>query len=136
MGKAIFFGTPADGHVNPSLGLVRELARRGEEILYYSFPGYERRIAAAGAEYRATPVARPDVGAKRLSFLYRSIVEVTAEGLERCVRVVEDERPAYVIHDSLAPWGKFAAQLAGVPSVASVPSFVYRSRPFRLKDLL
>jgi len=34
MGKTLFFNIPATGHINPSIGVVKELMQRGEQVLY------------------------------------------------------------------------------------------------------
>ena len=47
--KALFFSLPLHGHINPTLPLVRELAGRGEQIIYYSTPAFAAKIEQAGA---------------------------------------------------------------------------------------
>ena len=37
MSKLVFFNIPAYGHTNPTLGVVRELVARGNQVWYYSF---------------------------------------------------------------------------------------------------
>jgi len=51
MGKVLFFGFPAHGHTNPTLALVRELIRRGERVIYYSYDEFQEKIEETGAEY-------------------------------------------------------------------------------------
>lgn len=42
--KALFFGLPVHGHVNPTLPLIRELVRRGDEIVYLSTGEFEEAL--------------------------------------------------------------------------------------------
>ena len=42
MAKVIVFNVPASGHVNPSLPVVAELVRRGENVIYYLTEAYRR----------------------------------------------------------------------------------------------
>ena len=37
MSRILFFNIPAHGHTNPTLGVVRELVRRGHQVWYYSY---------------------------------------------------------------------------------------------------
>ena len=49
MSKIAFFCIPAHGHTNPTLGVVRELTRRGHEVVYYSYRPFQKQIEATGA---------------------------------------------------------------------------------------
>ena len=53
MARIVFFCIPAHGHTNPTLGVVRELAERGHEVLYYSYQPFREKIEAAGATFFA-----------------------------------------------------------------------------------
>ena len=37
MSKIVFFCIPAYGHTNPTIEVVRELVKRGNQVHYYSF---------------------------------------------------------------------------------------------------
>ncbi len=52
MSKVVFLNIPAHGHTNPTLGIVRELIARGEEVIYFSFPEFKDKIEHTGAKYR------------------------------------------------------------------------------------
>jgi len=34
MSKVLFLNTPANGHINPTLGLINGLVKQGEEVIY------------------------------------------------------------------------------------------------------
>lgn len=121
--KALFFSLPLHGHVNPSLPLVRELAGRGEEIVYYSCDGFAERIAETGARYRPYRNAflrgmrRVPERMEELSWLLmRTASEVLAEEMEGA----RGERPDYVITDSVAGWGQWMGEILRVPVVTSI----------------
>lgn len=44
----LFISLPVHGHVNPSLGLVRELVRRGHRVSYILTESYRDKVEAAG----------------------------------------------------------------------------------------
>ena len=129
MSKVLFFGLPLHGHANPSLGLVKELTARGEQVIYYSFPEFRETILATGAEYRESPeadlVGDLELLATRLSYVYLAVSKAADNNTETCVKIIKTEKPDYVIHDSLAAWGKFAAIATNTPSVASISTFLF-----------
>ena len=51
MSKLVFFNIPAYGHTNPTLGVVRELVARGNQVWYYSFAPFQKVIQEAGATF-------------------------------------------------------------------------------------
>ena len=51
MSKIVFFGIPAHGHTNPTLGVVRELVLRGHQVWYYSYNIMREKIESAGATF-------------------------------------------------------------------------------------
>ena len=51
MATIVFFSIPAQGHVHPTLGVVRELTARGHRVVYFSYEGFREKIRAAGGEF-------------------------------------------------------------------------------------
>lgn len=51
MNKIVFFCIPAHGHTNPTIEVVRELTKRGNEVYYYSFEEFREKIENAGAKF-------------------------------------------------------------------------------------
>lgn len=43
MKKALYINIGGEGHVNPTLGLVNDLVKRGEHITYYSSNHFEEK---------------------------------------------------------------------------------------------
>lgn len=123
MGKIGFFNVPAHGHVNPTLAVVAGLVERGEHVIYYSQPEFRSKVEATGAEFR---FLQPPLG-----FDYRNAPGNVVKFVELLLRwgeillpdalaQIERERFDCVINDSICPWGRFAGQLSGVPSVCSI----------------
>jgi MGT family glycosyltransferase len=132
--KVLFFGLPLHGHLNPTLPLVRELARRGEEVIYLSTDEHSARIAATGARYRAYRNGfLPELGsvARRMDELAWLFMRTTSEVLAEELESYRAERPDYVITDSVAPWGHWVAEILGVPVVTSVPTFAFNRHVIR-----
>jgi len=53
MSKVLFLITPTNGHVNPTLGLVNELVKQGEEVIYFCTDEYKERIEKTGAIFKS-----------------------------------------------------------------------------------
>ena len=51
MATAWFFNIPTHGHINPTLPLVTELVRQGDEVTYFAGPRFEEKILATGARF-------------------------------------------------------------------------------------
>ncbi len=134
MARLVFFGIPAHGHTNPSLPVIRELIRRGESVIYYNNEEFRGMIEAAGASFRPydPPVgreAKPETGGSLL--LIAMLLEAAIEMLPRLLRDLEEDPVDYVIHDSVCPWGRYAAERLGLPTVCSTTTFALALGIFR-----
>ena len=49
MKKIAVFCIPAHGHTNPMLPVAEELVRRGDEVRFYSFEEFRKKIEQTGA---------------------------------------------------------------------------------------
>ncbi|MCZ0853385.1 glycosyl transferase, partial [Brevibacillus laterosporus] len=49
MARVLYVTIPAEGHVNPTLGLVKQLVDNGEEVVYMCSEEYRARLAQTGA---------------------------------------------------------------------------------------
>ena len=52
MGKVLLLNYPGEGHVNPTIALVEELIKKGEEVVYYCIEEYRNKIEKTGATFR------------------------------------------------------------------------------------
>ena len=53
MARFLFAATPAAGHVNPALPIMRALTDAGHDLLLTTGPDYAAAAAAAGARFAA-----------------------------------------------------------------------------------
>lgn len=134
MAKIVFFSIPAYGHINPTLGLVRELTARGQQVRYYSYEKFRSRIEAAGANFiscdgcDAQLGLSPEDGARIAldpAFSIHVLVETTLALDAMVCREMETERPDCIVADSMAAWGKAAALKLKIPFVSSTTTFAF-----------
>ena len=127
--KIIFLNVPGHGHVNPTLAVTAELVQRGHQVIYYNHPDFAPQIGRCGAEFRPYPEPQPT--AVQLNQKASNLVSVTIWVLEQSQRLLpwlleelRREQPDRVVFDSICLWGMQAAHLLGLPSVASIVTFV------------
>src|SRR5215204_1228081 len=98
--KALFLSLPLTGHVNPTLPLVRELARRGDGVVYYSTATYAAEVDAAQAQFRAyrnSFLADMKHLPEQLHELSLLLMRTNDEVLEQHLQEFRELQPDYVI---------------------------------------
>ena len=55
MAKGVFMNVCGGGHIIATYGMVAELVRRGDDIVYFETERYRGEIEALGASFRAYP---------------------------------------------------------------------------------
>ncbi|MEH7665071.1 glycosyl transferase family 1, partial [Bacillus velezensis] len=60
MANVLMIGFPGEAHINPSLGVVKELKTKEEHVVYYGVKEYENKIASSGAEFSEDEDFRKD----------------------------------------------------------------------------
>ena len=133
MYKIVFFCIPAHGHTNPTLGVVRELIKRGNKVWYYSFDMMREKIAETGAEFiscdkYAESYFTPEDGVKishDIGLSSKIIVDTTLALDEHICQDMEKIKPDCIVADSMAFWGKAAAIKLGISFVSSTTTFAF-----------
>ncbi len=126
MSKVLFFNLPALGHTNPTLPLVAELVRRGEQVIYYSSPAFQQAIEQTGATFRdsVTPFLNDetqfDENMIKVAYL---LLQATSASIALLLPLVREDKPDYIIHDGLCSWGKYIAQMLEIPAICSMTTF-------------
>ncbi|TKI57436.1 glycosyl transferase [Brevibacillus antibioticus] len=135
MARVLYVTIPADGHVNPTLGLVKQLVDNGEEVVYMCSEEYRDRLAQTGAQFRAyqseEQVSR-DLGFNPTEFkhplhftdfMLRGIIEPC---IPKILRQIENESFDYLIFDSLFGWGgAILGERLGIPTICSVTNLAF-----------
>ncbi len=128
MARAWFFNIPHHGHVNPTLPLVQELVKRGDQVSYFAGRAFAERIEAVGAEFRDyTPDGREIAAfdqSRRVGHAIQQgslVAEATYELLPAVLDAVDSERPDYLLFDMSAPWAGIAGRQFQIPAVVVFP---------------
>lgn len=141
MSTIVFFCIPAQGHVNPTLGVVRELTARGHQVIYYCYEPLRQRIEAAGAEFvscdkydaemRLSSEQARRVGSD-LALSTRVLVDTTLTLDETVCAHMAKLKPDCIVADSMAVWGKAAAMKLGIPFVSSTTTFAFNKHSAKI----
>lgn len=134
MARVLLINGGSEGHINPTLGVVQELIRRGEEVVYFVAEQYRDRVEPTGAKV-VTFDANKFVEAflaggrnpwGRVGGLLRTADIVMPSLLEQ----IEGERFDYLLHDSMFGCGRLLAQILDVPAINSCTSFAMQQSDF------
>ena len=141
MSKIVFFCIPAQGHTNPTLGVVRELVNRGHQVWYYSYNMMREKIEAAGAtfiscddydmEQKLTPMDAVRVG-QDLAFSTQILVDTTLALDDKVCEDMEQLKPDCIVADSMAVWGKAVAKKLKIPFVSSTTTFAFNQHSAKI----
>jgi len=131
MARIVFMNIPAQGHTNPTLAVVKELVRRGDTVIYYSFTKFQAAIESTGAEFRSCdqelPID-PDNPDPNLVRYATELLETAQLLVPQLLPRVVAEKPDAIIHDSLCAWGLIIARSLKLPSICSVSTFAITPR--------
>ena len=136
MKKIAVFCIPAHGHTNPMLPVAEELVRRGDEVRFYSFEDFRKKIEQTGAAYVSCDAYLPKLQAaeerklKNVSTTEMSIqdIRITLAMNDFLHAEFESFRPDVVYADSVCFWGKLNAWKHKVPLVVSTSTFAFNQQ--------
>src|SRR6478752_1914633 len=137
MGKVLFFNFPGEGHVNPTIALVEELVKKGEDVVYYCIEEYKSKIEKTGALFRPYKNFLHNINTKKrmtekidplemLLFMGRSMDKI----IEDVLNEISEEKYDYVIYDNNFAAGWIIADVLGIPKVSSCTTFAINEEIF------
>lgn len=131
MGKAVALIYPTHGHIAPSLGVVEELVRRGEEVTFYATPRSREAVERTGARFRAydgnDQAFNPDPPTDGLFSDMSRLLSLTETMLPNLLAQVAAEAPDYLLIDTKSVWGRLVGQVLDLPAVTL--SVVFAIKP-------
>ncbi|TBX45781.1 macrolide family glycosyltransferase [Bacillus thuringiensis] len=130
MAKVLMFNFPGEGHINPTIAVVEELIKRGEEVIYYCVEEYRSKIENTGALFRPYEnfISKIDM-VKRMNgqinpqelllYMVKSMDKIIGIILEE----VKKEEYDYVIYDNNFAVGWIIAEVLQIPKISSCTTF-------------
>ncbi|MGU3443006.1 macrolide family glycosyltransferase [Bacillus cereus] len=130
MANVLVINFPAEGHINPTLAVISELIRRGENVVAYCIEDYRKKIEATGAEFRAFEdffsqiniMERVNEDGSPLKMLSH-MIEASERIVTQIVDETKEEKYEYLIYDNHFPVGRIIANILQLPSISSCTTF-------------
>ncbi|EEM01792.1 glycosyl transferase [Bacillus pseudomycoides] len=130
MSKALVINFPAEGHINPTIGLVNELVNRGEEVIYYCEEEYRHKLKNIDVEFRNYGDYLKEINLKNrmkdmfhpLQMMYR-FLRVTENAIPFLLEEITREKYDYMIYDQHFLLGRILAEMLPIPTIASCTTF-------------
>ncbi|MFI7499229.1 macrolide family glycosyltransferase [Streptomyces sp. NPDC049687] len=115
---------PMHGHVNPTLGVVGELVRRGHRVTYAITEDFAHQVKAVGAEPVLYPVEPGDgpEPPERLSEGFALAVHASLGSLPALTRAYTADRPDLILYDVYGFAGLILAEQWRIPTVLFSPT--------------
>ena len=135
MARVLFINGGSEGHVNPTIGVVQELIRRGEEVVYFTIEDFRERIEKTGATVRTFDVQefiKAFISGGRNNLLERinGLLRTADIMIPSVLEKIKGEQFDYIIHDSMFGCGRLLAQILNLPAVNSCTSFAQSKSSF------
>jgi hypothetical protein len=137
MSKIVFVEMPAYGHVNPTLPIVQELVRRGEQVIYYNAEEFRPQVERALATFRPYPagiLTSTDIAEATQSGdatkVVAAVLRATESLLPFMLGELSREQPDLIAFDSNALWGRMAATTLNLPTVSLMTTFMFSAAAF------
>ncbi|MEV7781086.1 glycosyltransferase [Kitasatospora sp. NPDC088351] len=136
MSRFLLVVPPLTGHINPTVGLARELTARGHEVAWTGTESVLRPLLGPGATVLGTGTrafrAQGGHGLAALRSLWEGFIvpyaRFTAKPLDAVVR---EYRPDALLVDQHTPAGALVAHRHGLPWASLAPGAMELGRPFR-----
>jgi len=127
MPHVAIFNNPVHGHVNPTLGTVKELVSRGYRVSYVTSQEFAPIVAFAGGKpviYQ--PIKNPYSGlTKNLKYVLLHQAQESLRIYPEMKSAFQEDRPDIIAYDMFCWYGKALAHNWGIPSVLFSSTHVY-----------
>jgi MGT family glycosyltransferase len=130
--------TPAQGHIRPAMAVARALAARGHRVVSWVPQGWESRVHDDHVHVRTLPDPghmNPEEPPSVLLDLAAGLLRTATDLTGPLVTGLGETGTDLVLHDSMAPWGRAAAEAMGLPVVSCTSTFALSRRPPHLRDV-
>ena len=129
MSNALFINLLGHGHVNPTIGLVKELMNRGEQVTYIAGEEFRSKIEKTGAKFKSyknsISLSNPISGSfnsgdikerlKGIGNTFEDIIEIVFES--------KADKFDYIIYDSAFIIGQEVGRVLDIPTICSITTF-------------
>lgn len=141
MSRALFINIAGHGHVNPTIGIIRELMDRGDEVTYIAGEEFREKIEVTGAKFKAhknfnmssavnrSPHLTDNKGlldiVENINLAGNKILANINETFKEIIETVfnSNEKFDYIIYDSIFILGSEIGRVLKIPTISSTTTF-------------
>jgi len=125
MSKILFINMFGHGHVNPTIGLVKELMNRGEQVTYIAGEEFREKIEKTGVKFQSHKTLSTSING-------HSNLKNSKPPLEELKGIIEEiledvfnskEKFDYIIYDSAFIIGSEVGRILNIPTICSITTF-------------
>lgn len=134
MAKILIITFPAEGHVNPMLGIIKALADRGDEVHVVTTVHYQERIKRLGAHVhihldyiRTLSVNEGDL--ESMQPFFHAMLQTSLDILE-VVDTLSQQHTFDLVYFDMFGAGELVRDYLHIPGIGSNPSFVLQEAHF------
>ncbi len=132
MSNVLFVNLPAEGHINPTVGLVRELIERGEKVTYYCAETFRERLMLTGANVRTyrdflsdMPVPNASSEKTQIGKMFEPLIKNSMLLVDKIIAETKEESYDYIVYDQMCIAGGIIGEILNIPKIASCTTFAY-----------
>ena len=140
MSKIVFINIPAYGHINPTLGLVDELVKNNEEVIYFSTDEFKESIEAAGGTFKSLgdkvklPSMKKD--GEEAFIMVNLILDSLEYLVDKILYELKDITIDAVVYCSMFLVGKVIATIHNVPQISSFAIFANKDQLIEKNNII
>jgi MGT family glycosyltransferase len=139
MSTVVVLNLPEHGHMNATFPVVAELARRGERVVYFATEPFRQKIEATGAQfvdYGNADAFVPPAHRGGLYSVMAYLMSLAENILPGVLERVQQERPDYLLIDSMCVWGNLVQQILKIPAVNLASVFVPNDQAISVEEMV
>lgn len=136
----VFINLPAYGHINPTLGLVDELVKNNNEVIYFSTDEFKESIEKAGGTFKSLGNTLRLPPMKKEGDEAFIIVNLILDNLEYLTNKIlcelKDITVDAVVYCSMFLVGKLIATIYNVPQISSFAIFASKDNLIKRNNII
>ena len=133
MKKVLFINMFGHGHVNPTIGLVKELISRGDLVTYIAGDEFKEKIEKTGAKFLGHKTISQHMNGNLNQEMKKPQFEAIGKMKEVLEEIIEialnsEEKYDYIVYDSVFIAGNELGRILKIPTICSITTFAMNDK--------
>lgn len=126
MSKILFINLSSHGHINPTLGVAKELIEKGNEVTYLLPENFREKVESIGAKFKSY---NSSLDLSKITFLdgSKDLILNYLKTFEELIKIILNSREKYdcIVYDQLLAAVELIGKKLNIPTVCSITTFVF-----------